>query len=254
MDQVRKPFEGAWNIIRFNWHFYLLALGAVLALWLITLYGPASVQWYAKGLTVGIGATTLISLLVSYYVYDVSALYRLEWLRQELVSAGNTIINIHAGFDETSALLRRRFADAELAVFDFYDPLTHTEVSIKRAREAYAPFPGTLHVQTQQLPVADSSANCAFLILAAHEVRDPQERVAFLQEVRRVVHPAGRIVVVEHLRDTANFLAYTIGFLHFYSRRTWQQAFQSAGLTLEQEKKITPFVSAFILSRCGSPS
>jgi hypothetical protein len=53
---------------------------------------------------------------------------------------------------------------------------------------------------------------------------------------------------VEHLRDPANFLAYTIGFLHFYSRATWRAAFRGAGLHLLREQKLTPFISAFILS------
>ena len=32
------------------------------------------------------------------------------------------------------------------------------------------------------------------------------------QELTRVLKPAGEFVVVEHLRDTVNFLAYTTGF------------------------------------------
>lgn len=254
MDLVRKPYEGVWNIVRFNWHFYLLAVGAVLLLQLLASYGPQLLQPYAEVALVIIGATTLVSLLVSYYVYDASALYTLDWLPPKLATTGETVVNIHAGFDETSLLLRHKYVGAELLVFDFYDPQKHTEVSIRRARMAYAPFRGTQHVQTQQLPAANASVKCVFLILAAHEVRHLQERIAFLQEVRRILHPKGKVVVVEHLRDAANFLAYTIGFLHFYSRSTWLQAFRAAGLTLAQEKKVTPFVSAFILSPGGSTS
>jgi SAM-dependent methyltransferase len=254
MDHVRKPYEGVWNIVRFNYHFYLLAVGAVLLLKLLASYGPQLLQQYAEVVLVMIGATTLVSLLVSYYVYDASALYTLDWLPPGLATTGETIVNIHAGFDETSMLLRHKYAGAELLVFDFYDPQKHTEVSIKRARQAYAPFPGTQRVQTQQLPAANASAKCVFLMLAAHEVRDPQELIDFLQEVRRILHPDGKVIVVEHLRDAANFMAYTVGFLHFYSRSAWLQAFEAAGLTLVQEKKVIPFVSAFILGPGGSTS
>jgi hypothetical protein len=58
--------------------------------------------------------------------------------------------------------------------------------------------------------------------------------------------------VTEHLRDPANFLAYTIGFLHFHSRRTWLDTFQSAGLRVEREVKTTPFVTTFFLAKDGN--
>lgn len=246
---MRKPLEGVWNVVRFNWHFYGLALGALLVLAALALAHP--VWWpYCLGLMLLAGGPLLISLLVSYYVYDLSALYRLSWL-PAAVPAGAQLVNIHAGFDETSPLLQQRFPAAHLQVFDFYDPALHTEVSIRRARAAYPAFPGTQPTTPTALPLPAASIDYAFVLLAAHEIRDQAQRVAFFLELRRVLRPAGRVVVVEHLRDPANFLAYTIGFLHFYSRAVWLRAFAAAHLSLVQEKKITPFVSAFILTSNG---
>ena len=126
--------------------------------------------------------------------------------------------------------------------------LRHTEVSIRRARRAYPPFPGTRPVSTRApLPLPDHAIDLAVAFLAAHEIRDPAERAAFFREIRRVTRPTGRVVVVEHLRDPANFLAYTVGFLHFHSRRAWRATFRAAGLQVAQEIKITPFLTAFIL-------
>ena len=34
MERVRGPFEGVWNIIRFNWHLYVLAV-AIISLGLV---------------------------------------------------------------------------------------------------------------------------------------------------------------------------------------------------------------------------
>ncbi|GAB3290721.1 class I SAM-dependent methyltransferase [Hymenobacter tenuis] len=249
MDQVRKPFQGVWNIVRFNWHFYVAAACAMLGFWALAGASEAPLAYGAQALALLIGGTTLVSLLVSWYVYDVSGLYSLEWLGNQPFSGSKRVVNIHAGFDESSALLSRHFPGAELAVFDFYNPAHHTEVSIRRARAAYPAFLGTQSVQTHHLPLPDNSADWVFISLAAHEVRQPAERVAFFQEVRRIVQPYGRVVVVEHLRDAANFMAYTIGFFHFYSRRSWLKVFNAAELHLTQEKKITPFVSAFILRR-----
>ena len=82
-----------------------------------------------------------------------------------------------------------------------------------------------------------------------HDVRDIHERTRFLAEVRRTHAPQGAILIAKHLRDLPNFLAYSIGFLHFHSRKTWHQAFASAGLTVSHEECLTPFVRLFKLTR-----
>ena len=66
--------------------------------------------------------------------------------------------------------------------------------------------------------------------------------------------PKGQVIVTEHLRDTANFIAYNIGFLHFHSKETWLQTFRNAGFKVFQEIKITPFISTFILTKNGIAS
>ena len=80
MQQLRKPLEGVGNIVRFNWHFYALAAGA--ALWLLALswHGTGPVRLGAVVALGLVGGTTAVSLLVSYYIYDCSALYSLNWL------------------------------------------------------------------------------------------------------------------------------------------------------------------------------
>lgn len=247
---MRKRGEGVRNIVRFNWHFYAAAAGAALVLAAGLALTPADSAWRLGGwlALLAVLLPTLVSLGVSWYVYDASGLYAFEWLPRLVGPPPRRLLNIHAGFDETSALLRQQFPAAELRVFDFYDPALHTEVSIRRARAAVAPYPGTEPVSPHALPLPAAATDWVLVLLAAHEIREPAQRVAFLREIRRVLAPGGRAVVVEHLRDPANFLAYTIGFLHFYSRATWQAAFRNAGLHLLQEQKLTPFLSAFILS------
>jgi hypothetical protein len=51
--------------------------------------------------------------------------------------------------------------------------------------------------------------------------------------------------MVEHLRDLPNFLAFSIGFTHFFSRSEWKNAFQRAGFASFEEAKFTPFMSVF---------
>jgi ubiquinone/menaquinone biosynthesis C-methylase UbiE len=116
------------------------------------------------------------------------------------------------------------------------------------------PFPKTIRTSTTHLPVQDESADNIFTFFSAHEIRNDDERVAFFNELNRVLTPEGQVIVTEHLRDTANFIAYNIGFLHFHSRWTWLQTFGKAGFKVSNEIKITPFISTFILNKNGTAS
>ena len=251
MDPLRKPLQGLWNVVRFNWHFYLIALGLALGLGLVCVIAPPAARCYVAILIGLLLAPVVVSLAVSAYVYDFSGLYRLAWL-PALSGTHPALLTVNAGFDEISAALQHKYVHSHVTALDFYDPAKHPEVSIKRARRAYPPFPGTRPVDTRAaLPLSDNSIDFAFAFLAAHEIRDGSERAAFFREIQRVIKPNGSVVVTEHLRDTANFLAYTIGFFHFHSRRAWLVTFRQAGLRLEQEIKITPFITAFVLSKHG---
>lgn len=243
---MRKPLQGVLNIIRFNWHFYAIAFGAILFLMFVANYLN---QQYLYIICLLIFAPILISLVASFYIYDWSGLYDLKWI--ETNNSEKIIVNINAGFDETSALLQNKFKTAELVALDFYNPEKHTEISIKRARKAYPPFSNTQQVTTNNLPLADDLADKIFVILSAHEIRNNAERIAFFTELNRILKPTGQIYVTEHLRDVANFLAYNIGFFHFFSRNSWLKIFAQANLKIDQEKKLTPFISTFILNKNG---
>jgi SAM-dependent methyltransferase len=250
MEKMRKPFQGLLNIVRFNWHFYVFAFVLLGSLLFAINFLEKPLQPFLLIICILAAASTIVSLLVSWYVYDLSGLYHFKWLNPRITDS--TIVNINAGFDETSALLKTKFNNAELIVLDFYDPIKHTEVSIKRARKAYPPFPGTLQVETSDLKLLSNSAAKIFVILSAHEIRDVNERVVFFEELKRVLQPTGQIYVIEHLRDVPNFLAYNIGFLHFHSKSSWLKTFQESGLYLIDELKLTSFISIFILDKNGN--
>jgi hypothetical protein len=85
--------------------------------------------------------------------------------------------------------------------------------------------------------------------LSAHELRSDESRCALFAELRRVLGPAGRVVIAEHLRDWANLLAFGPGFLHFHSRRAWLRCFSRHRFDVHREFSITPFVRVFVLRR-----
>ncbi len=250
---MRRPFQGVRNIIRFNWPFYALSLSIVFALLIFICFTEDAVFVVAaKVLLPLVAVPILVSLMVSLYVYDLSRFYNFDWLDSRGTEGPGRIVNINAGFDETSEILERKFPACELIVLDFYDSKRHTEPSIARARRAYPPFAETRTVSTHRLPLTDGSIDKVFAIMSAHEIRDHDERIAFFEELERIITRDGKIVVVEHLRDGANLLAYNIGAFHFLTRAVWQETFDAAKLKIEKEKKLTLFVTAFFLKRDGT--
>ncbi|MCJ0742995.1 class I SAM-dependent methyltransferase [Pedobacter montanisoli] len=246
MELNRKPLQGVLNIICFNSHFYLMAVIIFIVLIVCkNQFSPHIQNLLIISSTIAI-FTIIISLLVSFYIYDLSDLYLLGWVKN---ADYKKILNINAGFDETSEIISNKFPNANLTICDFYNPVKHTEKSIKRARKLYPPNPQTIFVETKQLIFQKNTFDKSLVILSAHEIRNKNERVQFFKELNRVTKPVGQILVTEHLRDWKNFLAYTIGFFHFYSRKSWLQTFNQAGLIVKQEIKTTPFITTFILEK-----
>lgn len=245
---IRNRFEGVSNIVRFNWP--MLAGSAVVSLAALGAAGSRRLPVAARLAAASAGAGSLwflgAALAASHLIYDRSDLYRWRWLRRVGPADPRDIANLHAGFDETSASLRLLYPDACLRVLDFYDPEVNTEPSIVRARRLHPPEPGVEPVRAHALGLGTASVDLACCILTAHEIRDRPRRVAFLAQIRAALRPAGRLVVVEHLRDAANFTVFGPGALHFYSRDEWLRVHRAARLRIIDEFPITPFVRVFV--------
>ena len=246
MEKIRKTFQGVLNILSFNRHYYVfgLAVLAILFASKLVFEWPNTIFWFIIAAFI---YGLVMPLIVSAYVYDFSGFYKFNWLKN-LVSTHdpvNLIVNINAGFDETSFIIKSKFPQSDLRVLDFYDPGRHTEPAIKRARKASFIYPGMQSVQSDSLPLKNNSADIVFLLSAAHEIRSHEEKIRFLKECHRVCKPGGKVIMVEHLRDLPNFLAFSVGFTHFFSRSTWRMAFERAGFSTFRETKFTPFMSIF---------
>lgn len=246
MVTKRKKLQGVLNILSFNRHFYVIGLLVltILIIAILLLKLPAFILW----LTVNAFAYVLITpLLVSAYVYDFSGYYSFKWLHPHInnKSSIKKIVNINAGFDETSFILQTKFPTSEIKVFDFYNKKQHTEPAIVRARNVSLTYPNTKQITTNKIPLKDHSTDLVFLLSAAHEIRNNKEKEVFLKECKRICKPEGKIIMVEHLRDLPNFLAFSIGFTHFFSQKTWKNSFKNAGFSKIEEVKFTPFMSVF---------
>lgn len=249
MVNDRKSFQGVSNIIRFNWHFYVLALLLLIVLLSLSSVFPSPISIILIIFVSFVSLTLLISLSVSYYIYDTTDLYELNWLGN---INGMTVLNVNAGFDETSGIISAKFPTANLTICDFYNSEKHTEISIKRARVAYPPQPGSLSVSTEKLPFEDNTFDKVIAIFCVHEIRNDIERSRFLEELNRVTKNDGQLLITEHIRDWKNFFAYSIGFFHFLSKKTWLKNFHNAKFNINRTIKNNPLITTYILENNGN--
>lgn len=243
-------YHGMLQILHYNWPMYLQAGAASLAVVLAIVLLP--VPWPLAALaTAGVAAVLLwsvSSLAVSHWVYDRSSLGRWDWLAGLFPEPPRSWTSVHAGLDETFGALRKVFPEGNGTVLDIYDAAEMTEPSIVRARKLSLDRSATA-ADFRSLPLGGASQDAIFLIFAAHELRRPESRLRFFQEVARSLAPGGRAVLVEHLRDGQNFLAFGPGFLHFLPRREWLRLAAAVGLALRRDFRITPFVAVFVLEK-----
>jgi hypothetical protein len=247
---TRGKWQGAATIARLNWPYYAAAVAVLAgALWAAS-RAPGSLTWLVCAAAVA-GAFWFLagSLVVSHLVYDRSELYRFGWLgRIFLTGVGRRrLILCHAGFDDFSPVLKE-LLPAEWTILDHYDPVTMTEVSIRRARRYFPPSSDTVPAVFDRWPVASASADMVFGFLAIHELRSEEERSRWFAEAKRSLRGGGVVVLAEHLRDAANFLAFGPGFWHFHTRAGWQRSWERAGLRVIDEFPVTPWVRIFALA------
>jgi SAM-dependent methyltransferase len=245
--RARAPYQGLLQIFNYNRPFYIRTLSGVIAAIIVSVWLPLGLRALVMLATGAAVFWTCSSLLVSHYIYDRSTFYSFYWLRKCLSRPPVRWINIHSGIDETSLVIDSMFPGSQGQIADIYDPREMTEPSIERARRiAKVPLAAT---DWRALPAQDQEFDAAFLIFAAHELRHHEARMRLFREVARVLRIGGELVLVEHSRDWANFLAFGPGFLHFFSERTWQNAANEAGLPIRLHHTLTPFVHVFVLQR-----
>jgi SAM-dependent methyltransferase len=185
------------------------------------------------------------SFLAFHWIFDRSELTRWEWLRS-LGPAPARWVHVNAGLDETQAPLARLFPGAEGRDVDIFDPASMTAPALARARarrgrDAAGARPGAL-------PIDTGWADAAYVVLAAHEVRDRGERERLFGELRRILAPQGRLVLIEHPRNLAGALAFGPGVLHFLPMGEWSRLASLTGFRLLDERAMSPFVRVRVLT------
>lgn len=246
----QSRFSGLQRVILFNWPLYVVALLVVVGLSLIS-FLPSVDIFVSKIATLILGAVlmqTFFSLIASHWVYDLSPLRDWSWLAKS-VGQSKRIVLVHAGYDETGGKLATIFPSSEILAVDFYSALERREPSIVRAQKFFPAQVAPIANSLSNWPIPSDSVDLVLVAFAAHEVRDHDKRVVLFKEMRRILAPDGHVILVEHLRDRANFLAYGVGAFHFLANADWIRCIEGAGLLLQTQFKITPFVRVFELCR-----
>jgi hypothetical protein len=171
---TRGRFQGVRQIAAYHWRAYAAAVVGMAAALLL----PA--PWRSAALAMALpGALwACVSIAVSYYVYDWSAIYRLDWIERSLLRTPRRWVNIHAGLDETSLALAELFPQSAGEILDIYDPVQMTEPSIERARRLAGAQPASSPAKWRALPLCSQAIDTAFVIFAAHELRRQMRRAS----------------------------------------------------------------------------
>lgn len=245
----RSPYQGVRQILRFNWPKYLVSTVCISAASFARPFFPKLNRPFLFVVILPAVYWTCSSLLASHYIYDRSHLYDFSWLPGLLKICPSRWLNVHCGLDETSAPIAAAFRGGSGEVIDIFDPRAMTENSIRKARAARHNATLSTPARFYELPFPDKAFDAVFCIFAAHELRHHADRVRLFTEIARLLTPRGTFLLVEHLRDGPNFLAFGPGFLHFHSWHSWLQAAQDANLVCRTEFPFTPFVRVATFGR-----
>lgn len=237
------------KILRFNWPKYVL--GVVLSL--VCLVSASGQESGFGELALYVIATVTLfvmiaSLLASWYVYDHCDVESFDWLGNFIDGDPQSIVSVHVGYDDAERGLRMVFSEARVTSSLFR--VTHTPWwrgrSLVRAVATAGP-----HHEAQEtissLTERGERFDLVVLGFSAHEARDRGDRHLLLERSMALLSTGGTILLIEHLLDGPNLVAYGPGALHFQTKGSWLSDIESAGLESTRTQRICGLVTVFQL-------
>lgn len=236
---------GVRMILRYNWPLYAAGIATVaVGTAAATFLHRPLLRAAAAAAAVVAGWLAVASLAASWWVYDRSELYRWTWLPRTLPTIPRGVLVIHSGLDEASMHVTATWPSAEVQSVDVHGGSGATTASLRRARTRVGRA-------TDPCPLEPVEFDAVVALLAAHEIRDADARTNLFVDLHDRLRPGGRLILVEHVRDLANALAYGPAIGHFYPVHEWRRAIDASGMQLRTTERITPFVVLLIAEKPG---
>jgi hypothetical protein len=236
------------DVVWFNWPPFVFGPITAIVAGLAAL-GPLPTA-VRIGLAIGavaalVATTTAVMAIV--WVFGFGTARRWRWVANA-AHRPRTWLNLTTGFDDSTSTLRARLAGVTGLSVDIFDETAPLDPPQRRARGRFPPGDRTATVATLDGALGAALPQTAFLLMSAHEVPGA-DRVRLFTTIADRLLPGGRLIVVEHLRDLPNAIAFGLGARHFQSRATWLEAGRLAGLEPVEEHRLSPFVRGFVFGK-----
>lgn len=231
---------GVGRVVLFNWPKYVAAV-LVLALGVTAArlsHGPVRLAMVFVCVLIIYGMVA--SLLATWWVYD----HRAQRLYQRIADQRHGTapwVLVHAGFDESHGRLHALLGPPAHH-FDI-GPSSDRSRSLSRAHA----LSGRNGVPvTGILPMGDATVGLVVVLFGIHELHSDSDAVALLHELNRVTVGDGSVVIVEHLIDVPNVVAYGLAAWHFSTGGRWRHAVTSAGMHMKSATRIGGLVTVMV--------
>ena len=231
---------GVGRVVLLNWPKYVAAVSALALGVTAVSYSRGMARLEFALLCALIAYGTAASLLATWWVYDHEAQRLYQRIADHRHGTAPWVL-VHAGFDESHGRLHALLGPPAHH-FDI-GPSSDRSRSLRRAH-ALSGRDGVPVVGA--LPVGDASIGLVVVLFGIHELHSDSDAVALLRELTRITVGDGSVVIVEHLIDVANIVAYGPAAWHFSTGGRWRNAVTSAGMRLKSATRVGGLVTVMV--------
>jgi ubiquinone/menaquinone biosynthesis C-methylase UbiE len=246
-------FRGLLRYLYAHWPTYALLYGGLLAS--LLLIGLAAEQgWYgliplALAAFLILGYFITASLWAAYQIYDRLQPHHMLFDMGQLRET-DRFAYLGLGLREQVYDLCRRLTTGRIVVVDLYNPQLTTGSGLARLRQRVRPpLPDPrLNWQTGQvtlLPLPDESVPVVIVYETASAFWQHGDRLALLQEARRVLSRNGRLLLAERTRSRTNWLTLGPAAADLETADYWQQLLRQAGFQVQREQSLGDLITCW---------
>jgi SAM-dependent methyltransferase len=246
-------FRGLLRYLYAHWPTYAVLYGGLLAS--LLLMGVAADRgWYgliplALAVFLILGYFIVASLWAAHQIYDRLKPHHLLFDMGQLRET-DRFAYLGLGLREQVYDLSRRLTTGRIVVVDLYNPQWTTGNGVARLRlRARPPLPDPrLNWQTGQvtlLPLPDESVPVVIVCETASAFWQHGDRLALLQEARRVLSKNGRLLLAERTRSRTNWLTLGPAAVDLETAGYWRRLLLESGFQVEREQVLSDLITCW---------